>query len=253
VGKSAKILLLFAGLTLVWIAVGRPIAQDQGYHNFANQRTVLGIPNAANVLSNLPFIVVGFFGLTGMGRQDGAWRTLWLGLLLTGFGSGFYHWHPSDSTLVWDRLPMAVTFAGVICVFLRRGLEARSTLLPVWLVYAVGTVVYWAWSGDLRAYIVLQFGGMVLLAGIWIVKRERLPKWGWVLLGYARAKVLEGADRKIWSATGGLLAGHAWKHIAAAAGFVPLLLEERRSNPRKNDETGNTDASALPTPENLPR
>jgi len=40
-----------------------PIAQDPSYHNFADKRSFLGVPNFADVFSNLPFIVVGFLGL----------------------------------------------------------------------------------------------------------------------------------------------------------------------------------------------
>ena len=40
-----------------------PIAQDQSYHQFADQRTLLGMPNFWNVISNVPFIVVGATGL----------------------------------------------------------------------------------------------------------------------------------------------------------------------------------------------
>ena len=46
-----------AGLLLL-----SPIPQDQGYHHFADQRTLLGIPNFWNVISNLPFIAVGAAG-----------------------------------------------------------------------------------------------------------------------------------------------------------------------------------------------
>ena len=37
-----------------------------------------------------------------------------LGLFLTGFGSGYYHWEPTNDTLVLDRLPMTILFAGVV-------------------------------------------------------------------------------------------------------------------------------------------
>ena len=34
-----------------------PIPQPQDYHRFADQKTLLGIPNFWNVVSNLPFIL----------------------------------------------------------------------------------------------------------------------------------------------------------------------------------------------------
>jgi hypothetical protein len=33
-----------------------PISQDQSYHQFADQRTILGIPNFWNVVSNFPLL-----------------------------------------------------------------------------------------------------------------------------------------------------------------------------------------------------
>ena len=86
-----------------------PIPQDQNYHDFADQRTLLGIPHFWNVVSNIPFIVIGAVGLWPL-RRSPAIVILFLGILLTGFGSAYYHLDPDDSTLFWDRLPMAVSF-----------------------------------------------------------------------------------------------------------------------------------------------
>ena len=36
-----------------------PIPQDPSYHSFADTRTILGIPNFWNVISNAPFLFVG--------------------------------------------------------------------------------------------------------------------------------------------------------------------------------------------------
>ena len=218
--KVHAALAAFMLVTLGWLAVGHPFPQDLGYHHFANKATEFGVPNAANVLSNIPFVIIGAIGLSR--RQDRLWMTLWAGLLLTGFGSGYYHLNPSNTTLVWDRLPMSITFAAVICIFLRDALQ-QAAPLTAWLIYSMSTVLYWASFNDLRPYIVLQFGGMLLLVAIYFKHRATLPHWGWVLLGYAAAKILEAADQSIWRATRGLLAGHAWKHLAAALGFVPLV------------------------------
>jgi hypothetical protein len=225
--KSNGALVLFVLVTVIWLAAGHPIHQDLSYHHFANHRTIFGIPNAANVLSNIPFLVVGALGLVYAAGQDGLWRWLWGGLILTGFGSGFYHLNPGNATLIWDRLPMSITFAAVICIFVRDGLKQATPPLWLWLVYSIATVVYWAATDDLRPYVVLQFGGMVFVATVWILRRTALRGWGWVLAGYLAAKVLEAADHQIWDFTHGLVGGHAWKHVAAAAGFVPLLAQRR--------------------------
>src|SRR5262245_23500630 len=77
-----------------------PIPQHPGYHAFADDRTMLGMPNFLNVASNLPFFVVGALGLwlllrPGAVGPNGAalepverWPFLvfFAGVLLTGFG-----------------------------------------------------------------------------------------------------------------------------------------------------------------------
>ena len=108
---------LIATILGLWM-VG-PIPQDPTYHDFADQRTIIGIPNFWNVASNLPMLFLGAFGL---------WRSLFnwphrtdlvarliplvlsLGILSASAGSAYYHWAPDNLTLVWDRLPMTLMF-----------------------------------------------------------------------------------------------------------------------------------------------
>jgi hypothetical protein len=80
------------------------IPQPLAYHDFADQRTLFGIPNALNVLTNLPFFFVGVAGLLFIGRQppypagrhflSGAerwpWLIFFLGVTLTCVGSAWY-------------------------------------------------------------------------------------------------------------------------------------------------------------------
>src|SRR5205823_8261116 len=99
-----------------------PIPQDVSYHSFADKRQFLGVPNFLNVVSNLPFLVVGLLGLRlvlGNGKDQQVflnsverwpYLVLFIGVTLTAFGSGYYHWAPDNDRLVWDRLPMAITF-----------------------------------------------------------------------------------------------------------------------------------------------
>src|SRR4051812_24244098 len=50
-------------LAVIFLLMTGPIAQDQNYHNFADQRKFLGVPNFLNVITNLPFLFVALFGL----------------------------------------------------------------------------------------------------------------------------------------------------------------------------------------------
>src|SRR5262245_54252564 len=71
-----------------------PIPQDQDYHQFADQRIIIGIPNFWNVVSNLPFLAVGAAGLRRF-RDNPAAIVFFLGVFLTGIGSSYYHWDPN--------------------------------------------------------------------------------------------------------------------------------------------------------------
>src|SRR5262249_14597014 len=102
------IVVLMAGSLAVLFLLPR-ILQNQSYHGFADARTVLGVPNFWNVVSNIPFMVVGAVGLARC-RRDAATTIIFGGIFLTGFGSSYYHWSPNDDTLFWDRLPMALAF-----------------------------------------------------------------------------------------------------------------------------------------------
>ena len=61
--RALLILLGAMAVTLAALLLVPPIPQDQSYHQFADQRALLGMPNFWNVVSNLPFIVIGAIGL----------------------------------------------------------------------------------------------------------------------------------------------------------------------------------------------
>src|SRR5215475_4918732 len=109
-GRGA--LWLLGGLAVAaaaGLAAMPPILQDPSYHDFADARRLLGIPNFWNVISNLPFMAVGAAGLA-LYRKDAPAVALFAGFLLTGFGSTYYHLAPDDGRLFWDRLPMTIGF-----------------------------------------------------------------------------------------------------------------------------------------------
>ena len=170
--------MLGAIIALIMLAVLLPaVAQDTKYHQFADQRTWLGVPRAADVLSNLAFVAVGLFGAITLlspprlPLRNATTTSLWCvaaGFVLTGIGSAWYHLQPNDATLVWDRLPMTLVLAGVISAAIaeRVGENVAIAALAVLIVAGVVSVMYWRSSGNLTPYAVLQFGGIAaLLAG----------------------------------------------------------------------------------------
>jgi len=85
-----QIAILFTVLVvLLFLILMPPLPQDQSYHAFADRCTLLGIPNFWDVVSNLPFAVVGLIGLLTF--HDFAARIVFLGIFATAFGSAYYH------------------------------------------------------------------------------------------------------------------------------------------------------------------
>ena len=235
--RPERICLAALLLTFVvwWLLPAIP--QDPSYHRFADQRSWRAIAHAADVLSNLAFVLAGFAGIVRLAsarrvRRSGATEAgLWcvaLGFACTGFGSAWYHWNPNDATLVWDRLPMTLVFTGLLGAALaqRIGENVARVSLAVLFELGLASVVYWRVTGDLSLYATLQFGGIAaLLALLASTRRGDDPfPWGWVIAWYGLAKLAEAADHTIWTATGGLVAGHALKHLFAAAAGVAALM-----------------------------
>jgi len=158
----------FAGLA-PWLAGALlpSMAQPQSYHNFADQRAWLGIPHLLNVVSNLPFLVVGLMGWRLLADTRFAsshpasarapWLVMFIGVALTGLGSAYYHLDPTDATLVWDRLPIALGFAGLVAGTLAdRAPRAAALILALLVAVGLGSVIAWATLRNLVPYLAMQ-------------------------------------------------------------------------------------------------
>jgi hypothetical protein len=235
--KRNRRVVIFVGVlaaSLVALLLLPPIPQDQGYHQFADQRTLLGVPNFWNVVSNIPFIAVGALGLRQFHR-DPAIILLFLGILLTGFGSSYYHLDPNDRTLFWDRLPMAISFMAILAITVEERVNARAGAVLLWPLTAIGvlSLLLWRWTGDLRLYVWVQFFPCLALPLIFLAFP---PKYSgtfyWLIAAafYALAKLFEFYDGAIYSA-GSILSGHTLKHLAAAAACVAILRYFQKRQP----------------------
>ena len=216
-----------AVLAAVCFALLPPIAQDPLYHSFADARILHGIPNFWNVISNLPFLIVALYGLKALGSRTAfiepweriAYRILLAGTAMVGLGSAYYHLHPNDSRLFWDRLPMTVVFMSLTATTIGERIDMRAGKLLLLPMIALGpaAVLYWRLSGDLRLYALVQFGCMLAMALMLALFPPRYSGSGrmWCVIAlYALAKAAELLDRQIGSMVA--MGGHPWKHAAAA-------------------------------------
>ncbi len=203
-----------------------PIAQNQNYHAFADQRTLFGIPNFWNVVTNIPFVAIGAAGLWQF-RRDPAIIMLFLGIMLTGFGSFYYHFDPNDRTLFWDRLPMAISFMAILAIAIEERVDEKAGAILLWPLIAVGvlSLLLWRWTGDLRLYGWVQFFPCLALPMLFLLlppKYTATYYWFIAAALYALAKLFEYFDEAVFS-FGSILSGHTYKHIMAAAACVAIL------------------------------
>lgn len=236
--------IALAGIVLALLK--DPIPQNPDYHCFADGRALCGIPNFWNVASNLPFVIIGLSGILFLLRKrkdtglDAASLVFFLGILLTGFGSVWYHLHPDNHTLIWDRLPMTITFMAFFSVIIRECVHAEAGKKLLWPLLFTGmlSVYYWQMTesrgqGDLRFYFLVQFLPMLLIPLILLLfNKKGFPKmYFWlILLTYVIAKVFESADVELLIATGSL-SGHSMKHvIAALAPLIYLIFLKKKIN-----------------------
>ena len=217
-----------------------PIPQAAEYHRFADERGWLGIPRAANVLSNAAFLIAGMMGLRACRRsfpERGLYKIFFAGAVLVCVGSGYYHLAPDNARLVWDRLPMTIAFMSLVSAVVSERISVRigSALLWPLVLLGLASVVYWRWSAlagfeNLRPYLAVQYGSIAVVLAVSLLYRSRYTH-GWVIFvlaaAYGIAKVVEIYDRPIFDA-GQWLSGHTLKHLAAALGIYLLLLAMQR-------------------------
>jgi hypothetical protein len=239
-----------------------PIAQPASYHAFADARELVvagfALPHFMDVLTNLPFLIVGALGLRTLGLRTlglravqgaarpaaPAWRAFFIAVMLTCAGSGFYHWAPNNFGLAFDRAPIALACGFLLCAFMAERFHEKWASLIVLAGFgaiSLAAVGYWAHTetqgaGDLRAYLYLQFLPMVLIPlGVFLTRKTPATlgsvsstTWLAPLALYAAAKAAELADERLFQALG-FISGHSLKHLLAAAAVGVLVMGLRRA------------------------
>jgi len=218
-----------------------PIVQDPAYHEFADQRALLGVPHFFDVASNLPFLLIGALGMLlclGPRRPPrcASWLAFFAGAALVTFGSAYYHWKPDDAALVWDRLPMTIAFMAFFSALVSEhvGERLERWLLAPALLLGLASVLWWRASGDLRLYFWVQAAPLVCLPFVLLMFRgmythRRYLAYGLVL--YVLAKLAEAWDLEIYAFTSGTVSGHTVKHLLAAGAVLCVYLMLRRRSP----------------------
>lgn len=246
------VLMMLLVVALGVAAILPPVSQPLSYHQFVDQRAFGFVPNFLNVVSNLIFLFVGTAGLVFLRRVQAVssqktfadmqecwpYWVVFLSALMVSVGSAYYHWEPGNSTLVWDRLPIAIGMMALLAAAVseRIGIRQGLRLLPVLIMIGMGSVVYWYWSeqqgaGNLNFYIVVQFCSILLIVLLAILFPSRYTRgadiYGVITL-YGLAKLAEILDEQIYL-LGQIVSGHTLKHLLAgmAVYWVLRMLQKR--------------------------
>lgn len=255
--RDWRIWVLLTAIIIAIIVVSflPTITQNQSYHDFADKRAFIGIPNCFNVVSNVLFLVVSWAGLRSLWyrtrttdsdnsrgtvrktppfgrvscfidpRERWPYFAFFLSVGMTSFGSAYYHLDPRDGTLLWDRIPMASGFLALLAATAAERIDVKlgTRLLVPLVALGLGTVAYWSITqneghGDLRPYALVQFGSafvMLVLVSLFPPRYTRGFDLIVALTIYAIAKIFEAADGPVFAWTG-VVSGHTLKHITAA-------------------------------------
>jgi hypothetical protein len=230
---AAIIALLVAVSIYLWPKL--PAIDNPSYFHFVDVRPLFNIPNCIDVVSNLPFLVFGLLGLKLIFKNQNKTTflkntgiVLSLAIILTAFGSAYFHLTPNPDTLTWDRLPMTLAFSAILAMVIgdrttnRFGMISLLVLIPFGL---FSVIAYQYQIITLRPYLLVQFGSIAFIVLLMITRLDKqIPNsilWSAVGL-YAVAKVLELKDALIFDITG-IISGHSLKHIVAALAIYVIL------------------------------
>ncbi|MDX8404411.1 MAG: hypothetical protein R8K54_08400 [Mariprofundaceae bacterium] len=253
-GNKTLHIRIILGLTLLCSTVLfslPPIPQPPEYHQFADSRLFLGMPNFLDVTSNLLFLAAAAYGLKllfnsrhGMervnfefGSEIIPYTIFFAASGVTCFGSIYYHLSPDNFSLIWDRLPMTVMFGSFLTIVISERINQKAglILLPILLLLGIFSIYHWYQTelinvGDLRLYLMIQFFPILLILYMLFFlpsRYSRSSRFGWILALYAVAKVAEMFDQEIFNMQP-WISGHTIKHILAALAVFALAEMLRR-------------------------
>ena len=110
---------------------------------------------------------------------------------------------------------MTLVFMALLVSVITAGSDSRTArwLLATFVTCGVTSVMWCSISGDLRFYVLVQFGPLLILVpALWFARDARYLVA--VLVFYALAKLAEFYDRAVFSSLP--VSGHTAKHVLAA-------------------------------------
>ena len=226
-------LILLVSMTLaamMGLLAWGPIPLSAQVHRYADQRSLLGMPGAANLWVNLVMFAAGAWGwrATRASRWPAQLRTPWqlfhLCAMLSALASGLYHSRTGDALFVLAHVFTAAGFMMLTLGMLAERVHSRfgSLVTCVFVLFGVamtGLVVLFGPSGqnglDTRPMLLLKvIPVLVIPAGALSLPSRFTQAFDWVvvLTLYALAKLLESSDALVLEMSG-WISGHTLMHL----------------------------------------
>lgn len=199
----------------------------------ADVRALGMLPNAVNVLSHLPLLLVALvssyacLGLVNQGpRRVAMWARGWalvFGCVALGaLGGAAFHAHPSAAGQLLVGAAIGSASALVALLFLAERLR-MSLLRGHWLFAATlagpFAALLAAAANDLRGLVALEYLPLVLVPlAVWRLPSRGIPNRDWIVAFVINlaAHLASWADAPIWRLTQGTLGGLALSHLLLA-------------------------------------
>ena len=86
----------------------KPLPKE--YHNFADQRKFLGIPNFFDVISNVAILLPAIYLIMKQKKRSPLSNLLIIHIILLAIASSYYHLNPSDDTIFMDLINSSLAF-----------------------------------------------------------------------------------------------------------------------------------------------
>lgn len=226
-----------AFLLTLFLLITPTMHQDLQYHKFADSHSLYGISNFANVISNVVFLIVGIAAIFVLRRPHLSFHNhverwiyliFFIGIVLVGLGSAYYHLHPTNSTLVWDRLPITISLMSLVSALISERVDSRAGLWSVGPLIIIGitSAVHWHFNDDLRLYGFVIFSPYLvipLLFWLYPTTHTRSSFILYALLWTVIARVCEYYDEGIYHLTAQMVSGHTLKHVFMALAALLIL------------------------------
>ncbi|EAQ96675.1 hypothetical protein KT71_06609 [Congregibacter litoralis KT71] len=230
------------------ISAIKPLPQPADYHQLADQRTIFGVPNAIDVFTNFPYVVVSIvalFCVTRLYRESREvlaafiFGCFFLSTASVSITSSLYHLAPNNVSLVGDRLSIVFSATFLVGVACLKVFGSRETLRVVAIsgIYGVSSMLYWCLTSGSRLenilyYVAFQIFVVCFVAFCCFLRCARSMSYKWLLsavVAYAASKPFEINDAQFLALTNGLISGHSAKHLVIVFCVCAVLMHMLRS------------------------